>query len=99
MIAFTKMWEDVFKLVKQGKVKDLNIIKSFKSGFIILENENTEFITKQDFLDIWCELLYYNELSKKHIFRDESPKAKYVYKLISKLPYVIDEKEKIKLKE
>ncbi|MFT8313607.1 MAG: hypothetical protein ABF633_05050 [Clostridium sp.] len=99
MIAFTRMWEDVFKLIDQGKVKDLNIIKSFKSGFIVSENENTDFVTKQDFLDIWCELLYYNELSKEHILKDGGLKAKYVYDLISKLTYVVEEEGKIKLKE
>ncbi|MDF2502642.1 MULTISPECIES: hypothetical protein [Clostridium] len=99
MIAFTRMWEDVFKIIKEGKAKDLNIIKNFKSGFIVLENENTEFVTKQDFLDIWCELLYYNQISKEHVIKDENSKAKYVYSLISKLPYVIEEEGKIKLKE
>lgn len=99
MVAFTKMWDDVFKLINQGKAEDLNIIKNYKSGFIVMKNENTEFITKQDFLDIWCELLYYNELSKEHVIKDESSKSKYVYELISRLPYVIDEEEKIKLKE
>lgn len=99
MIAFSKMWNDVFELVNQGKIKDINIVKVYKSGFIISDNENIEFITKHDFLDIWCELLYYNELKKSHILRDEGSRAKYVYKFISKLPYVMEENEKIKLKQ
>ena len=99
MIAFAKMWDDVFKLINENKAKELNITKNFKTGFIVTENESAEFITKQDFLDLWCELLYYNELSKEHVIKDESSKFKYVYNLISKLPYVIEEEGKIKLKE
>ncbi|MDP4143068.1 MAG: hypothetical protein Q8936_01110 [Bacillota bacterium] len=90
MVAFNEMWNDVSKIIKKGEVNDIYIVECFKSGFTVQTNEETEFVTKEDFVDFWCRMLYYNEVSKKQIMKEKTSKAKYIYSLISQLPYVTE---------
>lgn len=98
MIAFTKMWNDLFKLINDNEDKDLKIVEKFKSGFIVLNEKDKEFITKEDFVDLWCKLLYYDEISADELI-DKNFKSEYVYSLVSRLPYVSENNGIIRLVE
>lgn len=98
MIAFTKMWNDLFKLINDNEDKDLKIVEKFKSGFIVMNEKDKEFITKEDFVDLWCKLLYYNEISADKLV-DKNFKSEYVYSLVSRLPYVSENNGIIRLVE
>lgn len=98
MVAFTKMWNDVFKLINENEDEDLKIVEKFKSGFIVLNEEDREFITKEDFVDFWCKLLYYNEIPTEKLI-GKNFKSEYVYSLVSRLPYVSENEGILRLVE
>lgn len=91
MISFKVMWDDVCELLSENKIEDIQIVEKFKSGFIVKDMENTEFVTKDDFVDFWCKILCFNEITKKEIEDEGKTRLKYVYEVVKKLPY-IDEK-------
>lgn len=97
MIAFKKMWEDVYKLLSNEELIDINITERLKSGFIYKEQDETTFITKEDFVDFWCNMLYFNEVDHKAIYEDGDTKKIVIYNIIKKLPYVSEEKSKLRL--
>ena len=97
MIAFKKMWEDVFQLLSKDELVDINVTERLKSGFVYKVQEESTFITKEDFVDFWCKLLYFNEIDHKSIFEDGDVKKIVIYDILKKLPYVSDEKSKLKL--
>ena len=96
MVSFSKMWEDVFTMIDEREFEEFSIVEKFKSGFIVLCNGVKEFITKDDFVNFWCRLLYYNEISTDKIKKD-GIKVQYVYKFVRKLPYVTEDAGIIKL--
>lgn len=96
MVSFTKMWNDVFTMINENETDDMKIVEKFKSGLIVLNEKDKEFITKDDFVDFWCKLLYYNEISIEKIIGN-SFKSEYVYSLVSKLPYISENDGIIKL--
>jgi hypothetical protein len=98
MIAFSKMWDDVFKMVEENGCNGVKIVEKFKSGYIVLIEDSKEFITKEDFVNFWCRLLYYNEVETDNI-KKCGEKAEYVYKFIKNLPYVSENSGIIKLVE
>ena len=97
MIAFKKMWEDVSAILSQGSVTGLHITEQFKSGFIVSENESTTFITREDFVDFWCLMLYFNEIDLNKLNKDGDTKRMYIYEVVKNLPYVYQEKSILKL--
>lgn len=97
MIAFKKMWEDVYQLLSKDDLIDINVTERLKSGFVYKKQEESTFITKEDFVDFWCNLLYFNEIDHKAIFDDGDVKKIVIYDIIKKLPYVSEEKSKLKL--
>ncbi len=90
------MWEDIFKMIEDNDCDEYKIVEKFKSGFIVLIEGAKEFVTKDDFVNVWCMLLYYNEISKDKIKNDDA-KSEYVYKLITDLPYIKENSGTIKL--
>jgi hypothetical protein len=97
MIAFKRMWEDVSEILSQDKVTELDITEKFKSGFIVKENEGSTFITRDDFINFWCTMLYYNEIDYEMLNRAGDSKSMYIYEVVKLLPYVTQEKTMLKL--
>ena len=97
MVAFKKMWEDVRLILFNEDYSDIKILEKFKCGFTVKERDNVIFITRDDFVDFWCELLYYNELSLEKVLKDEKSKPKYIYSIVKQLPYILENYGVIKL--
>ena len=97
MIAFKQMWEDVQLILLDEEYSDIEIMERFKCGFTVKVQNNIMFITKDDFSDIWCKLLYYNELTLEQIIKEDKVKPKYIYNIIKQLPYVSEQLGVIKL--
>lgn len=98
MVSFTRMWDDVFTMIDENETDDMQIVEKFKSGIIVQNKEEKEFITKDDFIDFWCKLLYYNELSIEKMIKNNF-KLEYIYSLINKLPYISESEGILKLVE
>ncbi len=96
MVAFKKMWEDV-GLILSKEDTDIKILEKFNCGFTVKHGDNTIFITRDDFVDFWCELLYYNELSLEQVLKEDKAKPKYIYTIIKQLPYISESCGVIKL--
>jgi len=97
MVAFKKMWEDVGLILSNKNNLDVQILQRFNCGFTVKEKENTIFITRDDFVDFWCKLLYFNELSFEQVLKDGKLKPKYIYTIIKQLPYISESCGVIKL--
>lgn len=97
MVAFKKMWEDVRLILSREEYSDIKILEKFNCGFTVKERDNVIFITRDDFVDFWCKLLYYNELSFEQVLKDEKMKPKYIYTIIKQLPYISESSGVIKL--
>ena len=97
MVAFKKMWDDVRLILSNEEYSDIEIVERFNCGFTVKERENIIFITRDDFVDFWCKLLYYNELSLEQVLEDDKSKLKYIYTIIKQLPYVSENSGVIKL--
>ena len=99
MIAFKTMWKDISEILgNENQTLDFKVVERFTNGFVVRENDDTTFITKEDFVDFWCKLLYYNKISKNEVLKDQL-KSKYIYDLVKKLPYVIEKQEILILAE
>ena len=98
MISFKKMWDDVWGMITEGSIQKLEVIKEFQYG-IIIQNESgkQEFITKDDFRDFWCKMLYYSEVTKEQAVEEE--KQGYVYEVIKQLPYIAEVSNKLSVRE
>jgi hypothetical protein len=99
LVAFKKMWEDVRLILSNEEYSDIKILERFNCGFTVKEKDNIIFITRDDFVDFWCKLLYYNELSLEQVLEDEKSKPKYIYTIIKELPYILESSGVIKLME
>lgn len=88
MVAFKKMWDDVLRLFQNEEKLNYHIIKTYDEGFIIGEKEDTTFVTKKDFIDFWCKMLYFNEISREQIKEEDNGNMTYIYDIIKNLPYV-----------
>lgn len=95
-VAFKKMWEDVNSLMTNKNV-ELEVINVFNSGFVIKEDNETVFITKDHFVDFWCNILYYNKISKDQISREKGRYMNYVYDIVKHLPYVSENSNELTL--
>ena len=97
MVAFKQMWEDVRLILSNEEYSDIEISERFNCGFTVKERDNIIFITRDDFVDFWCKLLYYNELSLEQVLKDDKSKPKYIYTIIKQLPYISESSGVIKL--
>lgn len=97
MIPFKKMWEDAFNMISKDEVKDIDIVEKYRTGFVIIEEGNTKFVTKDDFVDFWCRMLCYKEFSREEANKQDG--LKYVYKVIKNLPYISENSGVLKLVE
>ena len=97
MVAFKKMWDDVRLILSNEEFGDIKILEKTNSSFTVKEDENVIFITKDDFVDFWCKLQYYKELSLEQVLDDDKSKLKYIYTIIKKLPYISESSGVIKL--
>lgn len=97
MVAFKQMWEDVRLILSNKEYSDIEISERFNCGFTVKEQDNIVFITRDDFVDFWCKLLYYNELSLEQVLKDDKSKPKYIYTIIKQLPYISENAGVIKL--
>ncbi|MGH4121693.1 MAG: hypothetical protein ACREV6_01950 [Clostridium sp.] len=97
MVAFKKMWEDVRLILSNKEYSDVEILERFNCGFTVKERDNIIFITRDDFVDFWCKLLYYNELSLEQVLKEDKSKPKYIYTIIKQLPYISENSGVIKL--
>ncbi len=97
MVAFKKMWEDVRLILSNEEYSDIKILEKFNCGFTVKESDNVIFITRDDFVDFWCKLLYYNELTLEQVLKDDKAKPKYIYTIIKQLPYISESSGVIKL--
>jgi len=97
MIAFKQMWDDVRLILSNEEFSDIEIVEKFSCGFTVKDCDNIVFITRDEFVDFWCKLLYYNELTLEQIFKDDKLKHKYIYTIIKQLPYVSESSGVVKL--
>lgn len=99
MVAFNKMWDDVCVILANNEVKDLQIVENYNSGFVVKENENTYFVNKDDFVDFWCNMLFFNKVDKDSFAQGQKSAFKYVYKIIKNLPYITESEGTLNLTE
>ena len=97
MIAFKQMWDDVILILSHDDYSDIEVMERFTCGFTVKDQGEIIFITKDDFSDIWCKLLYFNELTLEQIIKDDKIKPNYIYNIIKQLPYVSEDFGVIKL--
>ncbi|MCB2292456.1 hypothetical protein LGK95_02735 [Clostridium algoriphilum] len=97
MVAFKKMWDDVLLILSNENNSDKDILEKFTCGFTVKERDDIIFITRDDFVDFWCKLVYYTELSLEDILEDNKLKPKYVYNILKQLPYVSESSGVVKL--
>lgn len=97
MVPFKKMWDDVLLILSDEEYSNIEILERFNCGFTIKEKDNIIFITRDDFVDVWSKLLYYNELTLEQLLKDDKVKPKYIYTIIKQLPYVSESSGVIKL--
>jgi len=97
MITFKQMWDDVQLILSNEGPLDIEILERFNCGFTVKEQDNVIFITKDDFVDFWCKLMYYNEVSLEQVLKQDKIKLKYICTIIKKLPYVSESSGVIKL--
>ncbi|MCT8977338.1 hypothetical protein N4T77_12075 [Clostridium sp. CX1] len=99
MVAFQKMWDDVNVILSKDEIKNIDIVEKFQSGFVVKDNDNTHFVTKDDFVDFWCNMLCYNEVEKGELLKGERSGLKYVYEIIKTLPYINENEGTLKITE
>ncbi|MBP2031731.1 hypothetical protein J2Z42_000396 [Clostridium algifaecis] len=99
MIAFKKMWDDVCYTLSNNKIDDIDIIENFNNGFIIKDESNTHFVTKQDFVDFWCNIVCLDKVDKEDILKSKNSGKKYVYEILKTLPYIKENGGILKLSE
>ncbi|MCD3193809.1 hypothetical protein G8S49_04085 [Clostridium botulinum C] len=96
MVPFKRVWEDAVTMVSKDEVKDVNIVETYNGGFVVAEeNEDTEFINKDDFVYFWSKMICNNEVSKKEV--ENGRRLKYVYQIVKKLPYVSENSDSLKV--
>lgn len=99
MVAFQKMWDDVNIILARNEIKDINIVESFGTGFVVKDNDNTHFVTKDDFVDLWCNMICYNQIEKEKLLNSKKSGLKYVYEIIKTLPYIKENEGTLKIAE
>lgn len=90
MLAFNKMWDDVCEMLSRSELKNVNVAENYEAGFVVKEDGVAEFISKEDFVDVWCRMLYFNEISQEDAVNGSNSHYKYVYNVIRQLPYICE---------
>lgn len=99
MIAFKQMWDDVVDIISNDKIEDIKIIEKYNNGFVVNDDADNYFVGKQDFVDFWCNILYFNEITMDSLSDKKESKFKYVYAVVKNLPYINENSGRIKLME
>ncbi|MBV7274315.1 hypothetical protein JMF89_03185 [Clostridiaceae bacterium UIB06] len=99
MVAFKKMWEDVCLMLEGNKVEALQIIENYNDGFVVKDDEKSYFVNKEDFVDLWCNMLCFNKIEKDYFIKKGKSSFKYVYEIIKTLPYVTEHENSLNLTE
>lgn len=99
MMTFKKMWDDVNFILSNSNIENINIVETFNSGFVIKDEKQTHFITKEDFIDCWCKLFCFNEIVENDLTEEKNLKQKYVYEIIKNLPYINEKNGSININE
>ena len=97
MITFKKMWDDVLIQLSNEEYVDINILERSNWGFAVKDSDNITFITKDDFSNFWCNLLYHKELSLEQVLGKDKLISKYIYTIIKQLPYISESSSVIQL--
>ncbi|KEI04626.1 hypothetical protein IRP63_09535 [Clostridium botulinum] len=95
MVPFKRVWEDAIRMVSKDEIKDINIVETYKGGFVVEENKDTEFINKDDFVYFWSKMICNNEVLKEEV--SSGRKLKYVYEIVKNLPYISENANGLKL--
>lgn len=95
MISFKEMWSDINSEIDSNCNKGFKIKKKFETGFIIDEEGENVFLTKDDFVNFWCWFLYLKEININEIVNNKNGKYKYILNLMKELPYTKIENEKL----
>ncbi|WP_446899551.1 hypothetical protein ACSVC9_06595 [Clostridium sp. LBM24168] len=99
MIAFKRIWDDVCNILSNEEIKDINIVENFNNGFLIKEGINTHFITKQDFVDFWCNMICLDKIDKEDVLKERNSEKKFVYEILKELPYINENGGSLKISE
>lgn len=92
MIAFKKMWEDVNHIMMNNKDLGINVIDNCSGEFAMKNSgDSAIFLTKEDFVDVWCHMQYYNKVFKGESFNITDEVADCIYSIIRELPYIKEE--------
>lgn len=92
VISFKRMWDDVGGLLKNSiSIGSIEVQDEFDVLYALDDDGEYRFITKEDFIDFWCRMLYYSKVSKEQIIREDKINLKYVYEIIKRLPYIKEE--------
>ncbi len=98
MVSFKKMWDDVGEMILGEDMQELGIVKEFNSGFIVnIDDGKQEFISKDDFVDIWARMLFFNQVDRAQTSGNE--KHEYIYRVIKRLPYIEEEENSLLIKQ
>ena len=89
MVSFMKMWSDLNSILDSNDINNCQIIEHYEDGFSVKSDNVITFISKDDLVDCWCRMLYYNEVSKEQM-NDSNSSKKCVYDLLKNLPYISD---------
>lgn len=90
MISFKKVWNDVNNLVNNNE-GNVNIVNKIKNVFLVEEEGNVVFLTKDDFVDFWAKLFSHKKVDKGNLRVESSNKELYIYQLVKELPYIREE--------
>lgn len=98
MIAFKKIWDDICEITSNNSINEnVKIIENFDSGFVIQDNADVHFLTKDDFVDFWCNISCVDSASKDDLLSNS--KSKYIYEIMKNLPYICEHDGIIKIAE
>ena len=84
MISFKNLWEEVNKFLSEDKFSEFNITQKLRRGFIVKQDDYVTFVTRDDFVDFWCNMLYSNGNDLKEGEKFENPKQVFIYKVMKK---------------
>lgn len=97
MISFKRVWEDSLTMIYKDEVKELNIVETYKGGFVVKENEDMEFINKDDFIYLWSKMICNNNILEDNVLVDE--KNRCIYQVLKRLPYISESTTGLKIME
>ncbi|EJO5346577.1 hypothetical protein NRP93_000628 [Clostridium botulinum] len=99
MIHFKTMWDDVCSILDHNEIENLEILESFKTGFIVKTKDGSEFVTRDDFVDFWCHMLCFNKVTPIDIEQKDKETKKCICDIVKNLPYISDDNGIISLVE